>query len=414
MVNLLKNLKLLLVKFAARLFLNDSNLPLYTLPLPKILIYGNMGIGNMVMFTPFLKALRAHYPQAFITLLVGTNGCEAVVEDSNIIDKIVKMKNSFFSRLRTILQLRRDRYDMLVSSFHGSSFYYVTMFLNVERRLGHVSGPDWDNKYDFLYNIKVQMAENEHEIDRGLRLAQAMNIDIPDRQPFFYLSEDHLPFGEKFLQDNQLQEDDLLIAVQADTWRAQQWKRWNPRHLARVCDFLVEKVQAKIIIFGAPGHQDELDEFLAYLSNDPVIALGKTTLKQSAALLKKCDLAICNDSGLMHISAALGVPTVAIYGPTDFNRTSLLRYGPNNALVRKNVHCAPCFRMHGVETVLNCSDRICLNTITVEDVMSACEKMLVDTGALSIGKVRVVTSDELKPDKKYTRKNGKQFSDISI
>ncbi|MCA9731720.1 MAG: glycosyltransferase family 9 protein [Deferribacteres bacterium] len=404
----IKLFKLNLIKLIAKLLLRNSSVPLQSLPLPKFLVYGNMGIGNMVMLTPFLKALRAHYPQAFITLLVGDRGSEAVVEDSNLVDKIIKMNRGIYNRLQKIMQLRNDHYDVLVSSFHGSAFYYVTMLLNIPRRYGHVSGPDWDNKYDFLYNIKVQMAENEHEIDRGLRLAQALGIDFQDKKPMFYLSEDYHPFAEKFLRENQLQESDLLVAVQADTWRAQQWKRWSPQKLARVCDYLAEKWSAKIIIFGAPGHQDELQEFLDFMQHKPIVALGKATLKQSAALLLKCTLAICNDSGLMHISAALGVPTVAIYGPTDFYRTSLRRYGSQHVLVRKEVPCAPCFRMRGEDAVLNCADRICLNTIEIEDVIAACENVIGQTSKNS--KVQVIEEKQVK----QTRKIGKRLSDVSV
>ncbi len=378
MLQLLKTAKLVLVKLTAQLFLRNKRSSHIPGSIQKILVYGYMGIGNMVMFTPFLKALRAHYPQASITLLVGDSACESVVDEGAVVDKIITMDRSFFKRIRTISALRKEHFDLLISSFHGSVFYYVTMLMNIPHRLGHVSGPDWRNRYDFLYNHKVAMAENQHEINRGLRLAKALGIEAPDKQPEFYLSENYQPFVDDFFRHNHLQTNDLLIAVQADTWRAQQWKRWSPQKLARVCDLLKEKWDAKIIIFGAPGHREELNEFLGYLQNRPVIALGKTTLKQAAALLQKCTLAICNDSGLMHISAALGVPTVAIYGPTDFHRTSHLRYGANHALVRKEIACAPCFRMNGDEHVLACRDRICLDTITIEDVFLQCEKTLLE------------------------------------
>ncbi|KAA3613671.1 MAG: glycosyltransferase family 9 protein [Calditrichaeota bacterium] len=378
MLKTLKTVKLNLVKIIARFALGNNSAPSLTRSTKKILVYGHMGIGNMVMFTPFLKALRSHYSDAQIILLVGNSGCAPVIDESSLVDRIQKMEGTFFQRFKTILDIRKSKFDLLISSFHGSSFYYVTMLLNIPHRLGHVSGPDWESKYDFLYNIPVQMGENEHEIERGLKLMHALGVEPVDDRPEFYLPNPDVDFVTDFFHENHIDENDLLIAVQADTWRAQQWKRWDPAKLAKVCDLAKDKWNAKIIIFGAPGHLEELNEFLELLRYQPIIALGKSSLKQSAALLKKCSLAVCNDSGLMHISAALGVPTIGIYGPTDFHRTSHIRYGENHSLVRKEIPCAPCFRMRGDQQVVNCKDRICLESISTDDVMAAIGKTIIN------------------------------------
>ena len=105
------------------------------------------------------------------------------------------------------------------------------------------------------------------------------------------------------------------------------------------------------------------------------VAAGKTTIKQVAALIERCDMLVSNDSGLMHVAVAVGTPVVAIYGPTDINRTAPL--GPQNAVIRHELPCSPCFKLESDAQVHACPHHDCLMTITPDEVYQ-----IINRGAL--------------------------------
>jgi ADP-heptose:LPS heptosyltransferase len=279
--------------------------------------------------------------------------------------------------LKLVKQIRDEKFDLLVSNFHGATFRSVTLFSNIPYRAGHCTSPGWKNPSDFLYNIKVRMEECEHEVDRDLRLAKAIGIKDTDDSPMFHVSKKDRVSANNFLQQNDIRDGDLTVGIQIGTWHVQEWKRWDITKLALVCDRLIEDYGARVIVLGAPQHLKELETLLGSIKHEIVIALGKTTIKQSAAIVERCDFTICNDSGLMHITAAMGTPVIAIYGPTDYHRTSPCRYGELHIVIRKELECSPCFRMAGDEdNVISCPHRNCLESITVEDVLIAVKKVL--------------------------------------
>jgi lipopolysaccharide heptosyltransferase II len=365
-----------LLKLLAKTLLPSPQKDFTDLQVSKILIYGAMGIGNMIMFTPTLKAIRQHFSNAHITLLVAQSGCEAVIEGTQLVDEIIKVNPDRWERLRLVRHIRKEGYDVLISEFHGHAFKLITLLSGIPYRVGHCQSPGWDSPYDFLYNIQVRMAENEHEIDRDLRLPKALDIQIADDAPLFYVSDDDRIFAKKFFDLHNIDDNDLIVGVQVGTWRRQSWKQWGLTRLSCVCDRLIKEQGAKIVVLGSPKHQEELELFLEAMENQPIVALGKATVKQAAAIVEQCDFTICNDSGLMHISAAMGTPVIAIYGPTDYYRTSPCRYGEQHIVLRKTLPCSPCFQFRGPEKVLSCPNRCCLELITIDDVLKAAKSCI--------------------------------------
>lgn len=335
-----------------------------------------MGIGNMIMFTPTLKAIRQYFVGAHITLLVGQSGCEEVVGTSGLVDEIIKVKRGFFETIKLIKLIRAEHYDLLLNTFIGEYSCLLTAFCGIPLRATHCSSPGFEHKSDFLYNIKVEMGENEHEIDRELRLAYALNAEVADDKPVLDISSDDEDFAVKFLVQHGIGDGDLLIVTQVNPMCQQPWKHWHQDRLAKVLDILVERHNAKVVLIGSPENHKELSSLLTYMKHRPVIALGKTTLKQTAAIVKRTDVIVCSDTVLMHIGAVMNRPVVAVYGPTDYRRTSPQRYNKQHIMIRKELECSPCYQLAGDDKVLSCSRRICLDMITVEDVLNHIEVLI--------------------------------------
>ena len=365
------------MKFWALLFLKCKEDSVELEGIKRILVYGQMGIGNMVLFTPVLKALRNTFPDAYITLLVAKSGCEEVVAGSGLVDEIVKCKIEelpFLKRWLFIIKMSFRGYDLIISNFNGSRHYLVwlTLLSRAKYRVGHVTSGGWNNQYDFAYNHKVRITEGQHEIQMNLLLVEKIGIDTPDETPVFYIDNESQESGFHFLMVHGINEGDYLVAIQLGTSPTMRWKQWTVENYVRISEELANRFVATIIALGSPDERDLIEYAFQHSTIKPVLAAGEVSLKETAAIIKRCDLLLCNDSGLMHTAVAVNTPVVAIYGPTDYTRTAPL--GEKHTVVRKNLPCSPCFKMDGPSTVESCERRICLENITVEEVLQVISK----------------------------------------
>jgi heptosyltransferase-2 len=145
-------------------------------------------------------------------------------------------------------------------------------------------------------------------------------------------------------------------------------KRWIPERFAEVGDRLAREFGVRIVLTGGPGEKEIGRDIEKAMQIRPLNLIGKTTVRQMAAVLSRCRLVVTNDSGPMHVAAAFGVPIVAVFGPTDHTTTH--PYAEAFQVVRKDFECAPCLQRQCP------TDHRCMNAVTVEDVVSATKNFL--------------------------------------
>lgn len=372
--NLLKKLFLLYLKQQAPRQLPNSNLSCQ--PVRRILIFSYMGIGDMLMYTPALKLLRKHFPEAKITLQAGLhNSCEQVIIHSNLVDEIqeIELDLNIFKFIRYGKKLR-NRFDLLISEFHNPYYElaFQTLFMNIPNRIGHVTSPGYANPFDFLYNFPVKMEEAQHTISRSLALLEPLGIQPDFAQEKLnteiFLTEADVSFAETYWKEHQLQ-NKKVIGIQAGSASYAPWKQWPINYFKKLIQALTDQ-NFTPLLFGSPAERPMLEDIASSISTRPVVVAGKTTFLQSCALIARCQQMITNDSGLMHVANALKVPLVAIYGPTDYRRTAPL--SPKARIVRQKLDCSPCFRLEGDYQVIHCPYQYrCLNELTPEKVLKA-------------------------------------------
>ena len=141
------------------------------------------------------------------------------------------------------------------------------------------------------------------------------------------------------------------------------FKRWPKEKFALLADRLIQEYSASIILLGGQEEKELAEEIKFLMKNNPFVFTGKTTLAQTASLIKKCSLFVSNDSGLLHVATAVNTPTVGIFGPTDPART-----GPysNSSVVRKDLSCSPCYTGKPVR----CNSLDCIHQISIDDVFT--------------------------------------------
>jgi heptosyltransferase-2 len=344
----------------------------------RVLVFAYHGLGNFIMYTPALRLLRERYPGARIDLQVGNNtGCEDVLDGSGLFDNIYNLPygagvRAWVERAR---EIRRTRYDVTINEFHSHSWPLALLVAasGARFRVGHVTSPGWPrrfSRYSFVFNVPVTMREDEHEVDRYLDLvaaAGAGRVKLEEAKTFIHLTESDRLFARRFLE-NGAAPADAIIGVQPGTSPTMRWKQWPlDRYRELIKRILDERPGSQLVLFGSASEAEMIQDLARGLGDRVKVAAGKTSVKQAAALIERCDLLVCNDSGLMHAAVAVDTPVVAIYGPTDFNRTAPL--GPRHRVVRRGLECSPCFRLEGDEQVRRCPHHDCLMTITPEDVL---------------------------------------------
>jgi heptosyltransferase-2 len=398
MADLMMNVKQI-IKNAARLPL-ESLLKVYLSSQPRvellpetierILVFAYHGLGNFIMYTPALKLLRQRYPKARIDLQVGNNtGCEEVLAGADFFDNIYNLpyKAGIRAWIERLREIRATRYDITINEFHSHSW---TLALTVAAsgakfRVGHVTSPGWSerfSRYSFVFNLPVAMREDQHETERYLDLVSATGVEKSPQEevkPFMYLTDADRKFARAFIASHNQTEHNTarpakrILGIQPGTSPTMRWKQWPLERYRQLLERLtIEQPESQIVLFGAPNEAEMIQELAAGLGTNISIAAGKTTIKQVAALIEKCDLLVCNDSGLMHVAVAVDTPVVAIYGPTDFNRTAPL--GKQHTMVRHAMPCSPCFKLEGDEQVHLCRHHDCLMTISADEVFYQVEK----------------------------------------
>jgi heptosyltransferase-2 len=179
--------------------------------------------------------------------------------------------------------------------------------------------------------------------------------------------EEDAAAAKKILRSSGIEEGDVLIGINPGAFYGPA-KRWFPDRYAAAADSLANDYNARVVIFGAPSDLPVVQEVAAAMSRPPVILAGQTTLGQLMGLLKECRLLITNDSGPMHLAAALDVPQLAVFGSTSEIATGPL--SGNAVVIKHPVDCNPCF-------LRECpTDFRCMKCISVEQVVEAARKLI--------------------------------------
>lgn len=343
----------------------------------KILVFAYHGLGNFILFLPTLRALRLRFPRAKIDLQFGPEtGFESLARESEIFDSIVALRRDapwreWRERSRAV---RAAKYDLLISEFHGDfpRLAYLIACSRATYRLGHVSSPGWPNAWSFLSNIPVVMEETQHEVDRYFELLKPLGgvsgaVDVTPRvQPSIADTQRAI----ELLQGLGVSESTKLIGFQVGTSPSMRWKQWPLEKYAAVLQQLArEYPRHRFVFLGSAGEREMIEQVVRNVPERAVNLAGATAIGTAAAILQRCELLLCNDSGLMHLAAAVGTRVVAIYGPTDLSRTHPV--GSDHVIVRTGIECSPCFKLEGTAVLDACPHKNCLAQLGVEMVHSA-------------------------------------------
>jgi len=332
----------------------------------RILVRGNNWIGDVVLSTPALRALRARFPRAEISVLAKP-WVIPILRHNPDIDRILLYDAG--GRHRGILgvhrlgrDLRRERFDVAFLFQRAFEAAWIARLSRIPVRVGYATdGRGW-----LLTHAVPATPESllVPRVEHNLSLLQAVGIAPADRGLVLAPGTEDLNRARARLEALGIAMDDRLFGLSPGATFGSA-KRWSAERFACVAEVLFEQEGAKGLVFGGPAERSIGDQVVRRASKANLVNLaGLTDLEEAVALIGLCGLFLTNDSGLMHVAAALDVPLAAIFGPTDPRTTA--PWSRRHVLVRKEgVCCSPCLKR-------DCDrDHRCMSLITVEDVHSA-------------------------------------------
>ncbi|HEY7817931.1 MAG TPA: lipopolysaccharide heptosyltransferase I [Vicinamibacteria bacterium] len=340
----------------------------------NILVVRLSSMGDLVHTLPAVAALRSRFPDARIDWLVEARHREVLRDNPDVNDLIevdtLGWRRKLFSPRTwrdirgSIAKVRERRYD-LVLDLQGTVKSAVSAFLaRSDRRIGFSSEHLKERAAALLYTECVSTnGGRPHAIDRHLGLLRALDIDAKERSFRVALSETAEARAESELRQMGL--SDFAVLNPGASWET---KRWSPEKFGRLATAIERDWNLPSLVVFGPGEED-LARAVVESSGGAARLAPRTNVPELLPYIRKARLFVSGDTGPLHLASALGVPAVAIFGPTDPARNG--PFGEGDLTVWKKVACSPCYK-----TRCPGFGNVCLTSIEVEDVLAAVRKRL--------------------------------------
>ena len=309
----------------------------------SILIRAVNWLGDAVMTTPAMAAVRASFPEARITLLANPLVAELFSAHGSIDDVMVfdnkGRHTGIAGRVRMARELRARRFDMAILLQNAFDAALLTWLAGIPVRVGYRR----DGRGPLLtHGCPVTEATKRlHHVDYYLAMLNGCGIAAVGNDLSLTVTADEIRATAQTLAEAGIDETDFVIGVNPGATYGSA-KRWYPDKFAAVAADLAQRWRAKVIITGGPGEAAIAADIAEGLAGHCLNMAGKTGVRDLMSLIRRCDFFVTNDSGPMHIAAAFDVPLVAVFGPTDYTNTRPL--SKHAVVVRKDVACAPCLK----------------------------------------------------------------------
>lgn len=326
----------------------------------RILVIKLRAIGDVLLSTIVTKNLRLAFPQAHIDFLTEPPSVDVLKGNPHINGTMV-FKKSETGSIELITRVRRAKYDMIIDLFGNPRTALATCLSGARYRVGYRF-----RGRTYAYNIVAEPRGGEvHNTQFNLDALNAIGIPIQDRSIYFQFDNEEAAYVARFLASAGLNDKFLVCLNTGGGWYT---KRWRLEQFAALGDRLVAQYGVHVVLSWGRGQLEEVEK-LRSLMKQPAFIPPETTLPQLGALLKRCSLVVTNDSGPMHIAAALGVPVVGIYGPT--NPVLQGPYGTQHVVVRnEKLDCLGC-------NLTKCPiGNPCMVDLSVNDVLRGVEEVI--------------------------------------
>ncbi len=350
------------------------------MPIKNVLVRSTNWIGDAIMTTPALNLLKKALPSAQIKVLARP-WVKDIFTDNPVVDQVVPLEgNTLVDKLSTAKRVRAMGFDLTVLFPNSFDSALVAWLSGIGIRAGYVTDArrlllnlpvevpkDHKDRHQVFYYMKLV-----EEISWRLKEKGARPVSIGDHEAklFLRISPEEAKWADDWLKSQGITAaTGPLVGINpgaaygpAKCWPAEKYKALSSRMLNLYSG-------ARFFVFGTVKEHEIGEKIVKGLGGAGINLAGKTTLGQVMALISRLDLLITNDSGLMHVGAALGTNLVAIFGST--NPVTTGPWTKRAIVVRKELACSPC-----LNRMCPKGSFLCMESIEVSDVFDACVRML--------------------------------------
>ena len=335
----------------------------------RILVRGVNWVGDTIITYPAVQQLKTFFPDSHLAILIPSYLVD-LWKTFPYVDEIIPFQKkrgigSIWEDLNLSQSLKERNFDLAVilpRSFRSALHIYLA---RIPIRIGYQD--EWRSLFLTHGVRRTKEILRVHRVYYYQKLVESFGKLENLPSPQIVLREEDRMWADRVLKDLGIREGKPLIGMNPGATYGLA-KCWYPDRFGELGKRLSEKWQARVFLFGKEEERPIVREILNHMGARGVDLTGKTGLLQLAALLERCTLLVTNDTGTMHVGAAVGIPVVALFGSTPPLVTG--PWGESHVIVRKDVPCSPCWKR------VCPTDHRCMDLITVDEVEKVANKKL--------------------------------------
>lgn len=335
-------------------------------------------IGDVLVATPVLTALKTAHPTSRLSVLVN-KGTEEMVTLNPLVDDVIlldrkrgtKWGDRFWAQLAFLSVLRKKGFDLVLELSGGDRGAILGRVTGAKHRIGFAPDkPKAFGRQHLLSRLVSLSPTTQHMVDYNLALVRSLGIEPSDKKlTIAWSTQDSLHVEALLIHRGWEPGQPFVVLHPTSRWL---FKAWHAEGYAQLCDHIEQVHGISVVITSGPEEKERalVNEVLGLTGSHPIDLSGKLTLKQLASCIAMADLFIGVDSAPMHISAAVDTPAIALFGPSGDHMWG--PWGDGHTVIKKGWDCQPC----GKDGCNGSKVSQCLEAIGAEDVIPFVDEKL--------------------------------------
>lgn len=352
----------------------------------NILLINTFGIGDVLFSVPVIKALAENYPGVNIYYISNRRARYVIKENPHVAECIIFEKDDFrklageskLKFLKSFMRFSRKikslNADLMVDFTLNYQAALMGKLLGIPRRIGF----NYKGRGRFLTDkMELKGFNDKHVLYYYFDLLKILGIGLPERMGIeTFTSEKDDKWAEDIVSKNGLGDKFLLGIVPGGgaSWgKNARFRRWPVSNFAHVADRLADAQDIRIVLFGEREEHDTCSNMQLFMHNNALDMSGRTTVGQLMALMKRCNLVLCNEGGPLHIAVALGIPSISIFGPVDSKIYGPFSNDGKHTVISNRQKCKPCYTNFKHK---ECKSLACLESISEQNVFEETARVI--------------------------------------
>lgn len=355
----------------------------------KILIINPFGVGDVLFSTPLVSAVKRRHSSCYIGYICNIRTKELLETNPEINEVFVferdeyrdLWKESKIGCLKKLLSFWRDikkkQFDEVIDLSLGKEYAFFCWLIGIKERRGF----DYRGRGRFLTHRISFNGFNEKSVTEYYLDLLGFPVDRHGLKTILVFTDEDEAYIDNFLKEKLIAGQGILVGIAPGGGISfgrdnLDKRRWNAEKFGKLADRIIRDFNVAVVLIWGPGEQELVKSIKGLMEENAFIA-PQTSIRQMAALCKRCGLVICSEGGPLHIAASQGVRTISIFGPVDEKVYGPYPHGGDNVVITSSIDCRPCYSRFKLP---ECGTKKCVEDIRVDNVLDAVSLQLNNAG----------------------------------